>query len=222
MNLDFVPSFRIFQDEFQAAEFTQKINDMGISAWLVEDSTVVDSNFIGVAAESIYRVKVKQEDFERIHELLIQEAESHYNSVPHDHYLLQFTTKELKDILAKPHEWSADDIVLARMILKTKGNEEVERPYASAELLGSSDPFAPKKWTNRELVMVYLSLLFFGMAGIVLGLMMWRSTKTLPNGTIIYSNSEEDRGHGKMLILIGLAVFALSFYAALKTREYQG
>ncbi len=220
MNLDFVPSYRVFYDEAQASLFTQKLNEQGVSAWMVEDSTVVDSNIIGAAATPIYRVKIEQKDFERVNELLIQEAESTYTSVPEDHYLLQFTTRELKEILSSPHEWSADDIVLAKMILKTKRNDEAEITDVDEQPVRMADPFAPKEWTNRELIMVYLSLLFFGMAGIVFGLLMWRSTKTLPDGTIIYSNSEDDRGHGKILILIGLAIFALAFYSALNGQIY--
>jgi hypothetical protein len=220
MNLDFVPSYRVFYDEAQASFFTQKLKEQGIEAWMVADSTVVDSNIIGAAATPIYRVKIEQKDFERVNKLLIQEAESKYTSIPEDHYLLQFTTRELEDILLRPHEWSSDDIVLARMILKTKPNNEAEVTDLDELSLKTMDPFAPKEWTNRELVMVYLSLLFFGMAGIVLGLMMWRSTKTLPDGTIIYSNSDEDRGHGKILILIGLAIFGLAFYGALKGKIY--
>ncbi|MFM9984495.1 MAG: hypothetical protein ACKVOK_04635 [Flavobacteriales bacterium] len=215
MNLDTLPSFRVFYDETQANVFAQNLLDEGIETWVVDDATVVDGNIIGAAAQTIYRVKLKLEDFPRANELLINQAELRYTSIPEDHYLLQFTLEELKDILNKPYEWSADDLVLARMIMKSKNQGELIAPELNGLSTNSEAAFTPKSWTNREIIMVYISLLFFGMTGIVLGLMMWRSKKTLPDGTIIYANSSEDRAHGKIIFMIGLAVFLLEFIGAM-------
>lgn len=46
--------------------------------------------------------------------------------------------------------------------------------------------------------------------GILIGYSLWTSKKTLPNGQIVHSYSEQDRGHGKNIFYIGLIILPFS------------
>ena len=64
-------------------------------------------------------VKVRQEDFEKANEFVLQEED--ISGLDVNYYLNDFTNEELIEILIKPHEWSAFDRTLAPKLLLERG-----------------------------------------------------------------------------------------------------
>ena len=219
MDIDSLPSFRVFYTEQEARSFLDSLTGLGISAFLVEDKLNIDGAFVGVAADSIYRIKIQQEDFSRAQQLLLEKAERIYTQIPEGHYLLDFSVEELQDILSKPLEWSVDDIVISKMILRSKGIDTDQTLHQKVSDVSTSQ-FHPKEWSTKELVMAYFCILLLGIGGIVIGLVMWQSKKTLPDGTMIFSNSEDDRLHGRVIFLIGVISVITGTVAAIAENTY--
>lgn len=205
-----IPTYRVFYNQAEAETFANRLQKLGVSCAVVEDSVVMDQNIIGVASDTLFRVKVMQGDFGRANALLFEEASKEITSVPDGHYLVDFTNEELRDVIAKPFEWSAGDRVIAGMILNTRGSEPepVRESYDGPE-------FQPRVWTTKQLAMAYATLLILGLGGFVIGLTMWRAKKTLPNGRIIFSNSETDRNHGIVLFILGILIVLATFNGAI-------
>jgi hypothetical protein len=55
----------------------------------------------------------------------------------------------------------------------------------------------------------YIFAVLGGLLGIAIGWGIYFSQKRLPNGSVVYSYSEEDRKHGKRIITIGFVMMFL-------------
>ena len=71
----------------------------------------------------LYYVKLKQEDFEKADELLMNSVLESDQQPIGDYYLFSFSTDELIDVLKNPDEWNAFDLYWARKILSSKSVE---------------------------------------------------------------------------------------------------
>lgn len=151
-----------------------------------------------------FSVKILDKDFEYADRVLEKASEIALNNVANDHYLFEFSDKDLIAILTKPDEWNPFDYQLAQKILKDRGKEvnvdflhslresriqELRRPEASQ-----------KNW----IIVGYIASILGGIIGIGIGLHLWKSKKTLPNGDIVYSFIESDRKHGKRIFYVSI------------------
>ncbi len=75
---------------------------------------------LGEPVENEWALRISSGDFEKANELLQKEAEK-VTEIPEEHYIHQFDNNELKDMIQKPDEWSRQDVHLARLLLKKRG-----------------------------------------------------------------------------------------------------
>ena len=55
----------------------------------------------------------------------------------------------------------------------------------------------------------YAAALVGGLLGIIIGHLLWKGKKTLPDKTQVYTYSESDRKHGKIIFYIGILMLTL-------------
>ena len=55
----------------------------------------------------------------------------------------------------------------------------------------------------------YILALLGGVAGIVIGFLMWNSQRQMPNGITVFSYSEVERRHGRIIFGLGILIFVI-------------
>lgn len=155
-------------------------------------------------------LKIDNNHFEFADNILLKFHDIDIEDVSKDHYLFTFTDEELIDILTKPDEWNAFDFQLAQKILKQRGKEvsaDFLQSYRKIRIQELRQTEPPQKNMIR---FGYVLAILGGFLGIGVGLQLWKSKKTLPNGDSIYSYNESDREHGKKIFIIGIICFSIA------------
>jgi ATP-dependent Zn protease len=156
-----------------------------------------------------YNVKVPSDKFAQVFEILNDIASKEVFDVDKTHYLFDFTDQELYDILAKPDEWSAFDYQLSQRILKERGKQIDKEFLNSLRKTRIEDLAKPEEKQTNNVWVGYLFSLLGGLIGIAIGWNMMSSKKKLPNGEEIFSYQENDRKHGKRIMILGIVMLII-------------
>jgi hypothetical protein len=200
--------FRRFSDTGQANELAEELRKNGIECRLIDDSPSIDITFTGNSAfQKETQLMIMQSDFEKANKVLDENADETLIHINKDHYLFDFTTEELFEILAKPDEWNALDYKLAQRILKDRNQNIDENLLKALKQERIKELSKPDKHQGKWIVIGYILSLMGGLLGIFIGWYLWTMKKTLPNGEKIYVYSENDRKHGRRIFVIGMVLF---------------
>jgi hypothetical protein len=188
---------------------TERLQAAGISAVLDDTTGFVESQFTHNELLHEFRVRLRKEDFARADVLLMEEADKELAEVADDHYLFSFSDRELQELLAKPDEWSAMDRLLARRLLKERGSDigDAELEMMQEDRLAELAEPGNIHW--YWIALGYALAGIGGIMGMVIGVSLATSKKTLPNGEQVPAWSQSDRQHGWTITVLGLIVFAL-------------
>ncbi|WP_400191842.1 hypothetical protein [Hymenobacter sp. B81] len=154
-------------------------------------------------------VKLRGQDFPRVHQLEEQANEQLAASVDPDHYLFRFTDDELMGILVRPDEWSKLDFVLAQRILRDRGHDlnpdtvQLLLQHRNAELA------KPEEKQPIWIMLGYVSACVGGLLGIIIGWHLYSHKRTLPNGETVQAFSADDRVHGLRITILGVIFLIL-------------
>ena len=165
-----------------------------------------------------YNVKVPSDKFAQVFEILNDIASKEVFEVDNTHYLFDFTDQELYDILAKPDEWSAFDYQLSQKILKERGKQIDKEFLNSLRKTRIEDLAKPEEKQTNNVWVGYLFSLLGGLIGIAIGWNMMSSKKKLPNGEEIFSYQENDRKHGKRIMILGIVMLIIWTFAKIVSR----
>ena len=165
-----------------------------------------------------YNVKVPSDKFAQVFEILNDIASKEVFEVDNTHYLFDFTDQELYDILAKPDEWSAFDYQLSQKILKERGKQIDKEFLNSLRKTRIEDLAKPEEKQTNNVWVGYLFSLLGGLIGIAIGWNMMSSKKKLPNGEEIFSYQENDRKHGKRIMILGIVMLIIWTFARIMSR----
>ncbi|MCW3122828.1 MAG: hypothetical protein JWQ38_2320 [Flavipsychrobacter sp.] len=224
-------TFREFETRREADELAAKLKQYSITAVVEQTRNLLDQNFIGKQYNNYVLLKIKGEDFERAQKILIDTTEVDLAQVEKGYMLLSLSNDELTDILAKPDEWGEYNYNLALALLKERGvtidaqktetlkqqhiTESAKQRSLSAFwiIFGYSVSLISIAAciTNNKVVLMLLYDfdLLPGVLGIILGLVVYLTRRTLPNGTQIYSYDNKARKQGLYILLVGILSFAL-------------
>lgn len=206
--------FRKYPTIHQTKELENLLNQNNIDTQLTDNIAPIDASFSGSTLQNEYEIKIKFEDFEKAELILEKEAENLIDQVDSNHYLFDFTDDELYEILLKADEWSEFDYKLAQKIL-TKRGKSIDTDLLKALKEQRIESLAKPEGNQKSwIISGYIFSILGGLLGILIGYSLWTSKKSLPNGQIVYSYSENDRAHGKIIFYIGLII--LPFYILLR------
>jgi len=233
-------TFQGFDNVETAEAVAQTLRQHGIEVTVEQNRALLDSNFIGQDFNNDVLVKLWPVDFERAQKILIDSTKIDMNEVDRNYVLFQMTDKELEDVLAAPEEWGAWNYKLATMILAERGVVVTEQQTTALQDTHISDLSIQKPVTTGWLLGGYgFSLMtivasFFGSAysifalfsiqalpgllGIILGLVLIRSRKTLPDGRQVASYDAKARRHGWGMLLF--CILAIVFSAVMMNIRY--
>lgn len=165
-----------------------------------------------------YNVKVLSDKFAHVFEIPNNIASKEVIEVSKTHYLFEFTDQELYDILAKPDEWSAFDYQLSQKILKERGKQIDNEFLNSLRKTRIEDLAKPEVKQTNNVWIGYLFSLLGGLIGIAIGWNMMSSKKKFPNGEEIFSYQENDRKHGKRIMILGIIMLIIWTFARIVSR----
>jgi hypothetical protein len=181
---------------------------------------VVDQVIAGGGPAYLYEIKIPDHQFNKANRVLRENIQVNLDEVDPDYYLFKFEDFELVEILRLPDEWGRLDYAIARKILESRGiqytNDELEALWKNRiETLARPDKEG-KSW-------VYAGYFFSAMGGffgVLIGLVLIQSTKTLPDGRKVNTYDEDTRKQGKTILVISLIVFAIFLFFGLTTGHF--
>ena len=209
MNTDF-SIFRRYPTLAQAQDLREFLVGHGIEVEIGDNVPPLDPAFSGNTVMEEVEVRIRTEDFARAIELLEQRIESQLSDVPSDYYLFEFSNEELLEVLMKPDEWSQYDQVLAKHVLRERGQAIDDTLIASLRKNRIKELSTPETSHPVWIAVGYFFAMLGGLLGILIGYLLWTTRKTLPNGERIFAYSESDRKHGKYIFFLGLVILPIS------------
>jgi hypothetical protein len=214
--------YRSFNDKPLATELYQKLSEAGIPVAWEDTEGFFDVTFANNEILHLYYVKIKQEDFKKVDELLMNSIMENDQQPIGDYYLFSFSNDELIDVLKSPDEWNAFDMHWARKILASKGIElnEDELRHAKAKRIEELEKpwILDKLWLlcafSLSVVAFWFIHIYVAAAVIFISSYISFSKKTMPDGQRVMAFSDTDRLLGKVVLVaaIALAIFILLQY----------
>ena len=207
-------SYSTYQKFFspeQAEPVLTILKEHGIPFEFIKSKTLVDSVIGGdTSFDNLYELKISDTRFKEVNQLLRETQEVNINDLDSDYYLFSFTDEELIDILRQPDEWSPQDYNITLQVL-----EERDIVFTSEELAAYSNErlrvlARPEKLHKRLLYIGYVFAFFGGVIGVIMGLCLWQTRKTLPNGKKQFMFDFQTRGHGKLMVFFSVVMLALN------------
>jgi hypothetical protein len=224
-------TFQEFMNEEDAVEMAAKLKQQGINAVIEKSPDLLGQELIGRQYNSFILLKIPKDKFIQAQQALISSTNIDMDSVDRNYMLFSLSDEELMDVITKPDEWGAYNYNLARLILKERGinvneqhvdtlkNEHINKLSQQRSL----DPF----WlflgyffsiisiiavlvNPALLVAIYSISLLPGILGIIMGAIVIRTKRTLPDGSRIKSYDAKTRRHGLFMIVIGVFAFVFA------------
>ncbi len=150
-------------------------------------------------------IKVQSKDLEAINRLLSPDVNA-IHQLDKDDYLLSFTDEELIDVLKKKDEWSHDDFIIAKTILKERGHSITDEQIQTWYTDRIEELSIPEKGNPNWIFAGYALSVASMFIGLGIGWNYQFLKKKLPDGTKVYHYNETTRFHGKMMIFIAVAI----------------
>ncbi|MEM7185065.1 MAG: hypothetical protein AAF466_00295 [Bacteroidota bacterium] len=202
--------FRRFSTLEQALELQDQLEAEGIQTIIADNVPPVDINFGGSTLNNEIEIRIAPDDFQKAEELLLQQAENLVDNVDPEHYLFDFSTEELYEVLIKYDEWSEFDYTLAAQLLEKRGEQVDEQTLTRLKKERINELARPEKGQKGWIIAGYIFAILGGFLGLIIGYALWKSKKTLPDGDKVPSYSENDQKHGQYIFLIGMIVLPIS------------
>lgn len=170
----------------------------------------VDQVIAGGGPAYLYEVRIPGDQFNNANRLLRESIQVNLDEVDPEYYLFNFQDFELIEILRRPDEWGRLDFVIARKILETRGikytAEELDALWNNRIETLAKPEREGKAWVYSG----YFFAAMGGLFGVLIGLVLLQSTKTLPDGRKVRTYDEATRAQAKIIIIVSLIVFAIT------------
>ena len=193
---------------------------------LIDNEKYFDATFVTDPSKIEYQLLIQKEDFENA-ETLIKKYYSENLIIPEDYYLKEFSDEELIEIIYKKDEWNEFDYEVAKSILKDRGivisETDIERINSERLEKLKTNYEKPNEVKNliilgyifsvigffASFVMTFCLFISYGVSLVILKL-----KKQLPNGERVYYFNEQDRKHGRRILVLSLifTVFWFIFF----------
>ena len=205
-------TFQKFNDRSLALDLANILQQNNIE-FEIDDTNNFDPAFSHSELNEEYRIKLRQEDFAKANQILLDIYAKQIDDVPADYYLFTFSDEELMEIVSKQDEWSQLDYLLAMKLLKRHGKEVKNEKVQELKEQRIQELIKKERMPAVWIFIGYLFAIMGGMIGIIIGVILL-TKKVLPDGQKVYIYDTDDRKHGKGILIFGVMgmVFWVSIY----------
>lgn len=199
-------TFRVFNERETAEDLAEVLAQQGIDFFIEEDTLVFDPSYANNAFNKDYRLKLRQQDFEKAHYVLEDYFLSRLEKIDRDYYLFQFSDQELQEIVTRPDEWGYLDYLLAQKILSQRGKAFDPNEIRALKSKRISELSKPEHVNRSFIIWGYVLCLIFFPLAIFMGWNWAYSKKILPDGKKVNIFDDTARKHGRYIFALGLVV----------------
>lgn len=204
-------TYQKFFSPEQAGPVLAILREHGIPFEFIKSKTLVDSVVGGdTSFDNLYELRISDKRFEQVNQLLRDMQEIDIMDLASDYYLFSFTDEELIDILRRPDEWSPQDYNIALQVLAERDIFFTPEELAAYRHERLRVLARPEKLHRRLLYTGYVFAVFGGVIGLIIGLCLWQTKKTLPNGKKQFMFDFQTRGHGKLMVFFSAAMLIIN------------
>lgn len=114
-------AFQTYSSIEEANEVAEKLNQEGITTEIITKAPRFAPVIIGSDYSDGYILKIPDADFSKANTLLYSNIPLDASLIDPSHPLHSLSNEELKDVLAKPDEWGADNYRVALSLLSHRG-----------------------------------------------------------------------------------------------------
>lgn len=212
MNENDFLTYQKYNNVEEATQFADLLEVNNIEFLFEDTSTAFDPSFANNESGQEFRIKLRKQDFEQVDKLLLEISAKQLDDVDKDYYLFQFTDEELIEVITKNDEWGKFDYLLAQKILKERGLEVNEKLLETLRKQRIQELAKPEENQKSWIFTGYVFALLGGVVGIFIGWHLLTHKKTLPNGDRVYGYTEDNRKHGRSIMILGIVFFFLWTY----------
>jgi hypothetical protein len=202
-------TFQKFNDLGLANTIAERLKQNGIDYLLENNQKIFDPSFANNTVDADISLKIKPGDFSNAHQTLENFYKDQLGAVDPGYYLFEFTDGELMEIISKPDEWGHFDYQLAQKILKDRGKEIKKEDINLLNAKRIEDLAKPERTENYWIYLGYLTAIFGGIFGILLGSCLVYFRKTLPDGKRVYAYSDAVRRQGRIIFVLSIISFII-------------
>lgn len=208
-------TYKKFQNANQLHEIEELLKQNNILFEIEDNTTRVSQFIIGQDYEDNIAIKISPDDFITVNKLLEDNATELINNLNEDYYLYKFSNDELMQIVVEPDKWGEIDQKLSVKLLNDRGVTVTKELLKTLEQKRFKELSAQETASNLWIIAGYMSSLLGGLLGIGIGMSLYTTKRTLPNGDRVYVYIDKDRSDGRNMMIIGAIMFMVSlwFYA---------
>ena len=220
-------SYAVAEDAYAVAAL---LAEAGIVAEVVKRTGQPLAVYTGAEYADQYELQLATTDFKQANELLYSGKAADVSQLDSNHPLYNLTDKELLEIIGKPDEWGPDNYNVAVALLKSRGTNITDEYLARLRAERTGKLAVKKNFSSTLIVLAYamgvvpylqnLSLAhsrgngvawyFPGFFGILVGLIITRSTTTLPDGSQVATYDAPTVNHGRNIIILNVVCWVVS------------
>lgn len=202
--------------ESELIPYQKALDEYGIEYFMADNIYASIAPFESDALGGI-KIKVRKEDVEKAMQVIeeVKKQKTNPNQEIHDvdfiedHYLNEYSLKELEEIVIEYDKWSPDDVSYAYMLLKKKGVSLTDKEIEAERNKRLNKLKETKEVSDWVFIGCYILAVLGGFLSVfflffppILGWNYMVLKKNLPNGTKTYVYSEKTRKRGATLLLI--------------------
>lgn len=199
--------FQKYNDRQIADDVARILREHGIECLVEADKQYFDPTFAFNKIEPEISLQLKSEDFSKAHTVMEEYYGKLIENVEEDYYLLHFTDDELMEIITKPEEWGHFDYKLAQKLLGERGKEIKPETAALLRNRRIEQLTEPDKVSKYWIYAGYLSAIFGGFLGLIIGWILAYYKKTLPDGRRINAYGQKEQKHGRIILVLSTFSF---------------
>lgn len=204
-------TFRSFYSEEEAAEMRDLLLQHYIDTRVEKIRNVIDKVFIGEMVEPEFLLKMAPKDFSTADTILNNYISKNIAAIDKDHYLYSFTIAELEQIVRNPLEWSNQDVIIAQKLLNEKGQPITQEQIQHTKEIAIEEMAKPESRGWGLVVLGYLTAATISVVGLLIGLMIFQSSKLLPTGKRVRTFTRLTRDHAVAIIIVAIVRTVLYF-----------
>ena len=216
--------YKSFYQQEDALPYLELLKENNI-VWRLEGSeTIITEAIVGSPIFPKIVLRILPEDFKKVNDILEKEILSNAPDLE-QHYLNDSTDHELLDILKKQDEFTIEEVIIAKELLRVRGIP-IERSALEGMKQNRLEELQKGRDGNLVWMTIYMVLLVLGtflysplamLAGIGMGWYYWKDQSVDIDGNQYLTFNQKTRNFGifilvlAVLVVLGWCIFSFTY-----------